>query len=150
MKSVLATITFLAASFVAGASAQAASERVTVTGEIIDTFCYLSGVMGGPEAVVGTAHHKCALWCAAGGIPVGVLGDDGSVYMVLSVGEDTTSVTPPTLFHLQSHRVTVEGDFVERDGIKYLMVSQVVNDEGIVNQTHEDFGIVPPFAHPEQ
>ena len=139
----------LAAGLALGLSAEAAPQRVSVTGEVIDTFCYLSGVMGGPEAVVGTAHHKCALWCAAGGIPVGVLGDDGTVYMVLKVGEDTTSVTPPTLFLLQSHRVTVEGDYVERDGIKYLMISQVVDDEGIVNLSHEDFGVVPPFAVPK-
>lgn len=139
----------LVASNLASGMADAAAKRISVTGELIDTFCYLSGVMGGPEAVVGSAHHKCALWCAAGGIPVGVLADDGTVYMVLKVGEDSTSVTPPTLFHLQSHRVTVEGDYVERDGINYLMISRVVNDEGIVTLSHQDYGVVPPFALPE-
>ena len=28
-------------------------ERIQVKGEIIDTWCYFSGVMGGPEAVTG-------------------------------------------------------------------------------------------------
>ena len=40
----------------AGASAngaRAAAETVTVTGEVVDTWCYLSGVMGGPDAAVG-------------------------------------------------------------------------------------------------
>ena len=55
----------------------AEGERITVTGEIIDTWCYYSGVMGGPDSVVGSAHHTCALWCSAGGIPVGLLGEDG-------------------------------------------------------------------------
>lgn len=45
--------------------------RIQVTGEIIDTWCYYPGVMGGPDAVVGSAHHTCALWCSAGGIPWG-------------------------------------------------------------------------------
>ena len=44
----------------------AEGERVQVTGEVIDTWCYFSGVMGGPEAVVGSSHHTCALWCASG------------------------------------------------------------------------------------
>ena len=42
----------------------AEGERVRVTGEMVDTWCYFSGVMGGPDAVVGSAHHTCALWCA--------------------------------------------------------------------------------------
>ena len=54
----------LASLAVAAAPALAAPEKVTVTGEMIDTWCYLSGVMGGAEAVVGTAHHACAMWCA--------------------------------------------------------------------------------------
>ena len=64
----------------------AAAEKIKVKGEIIDTWCYFSGVMGGPEAVTGSAHHTCALWCAAGGIPVGVLAEDGTVYVT-----DTTN-----------------------------------------------------------
>ena len=56
--------------FPAGA---AEGTRIEVTGEIIDTWCYYSGVMGGADAVVGSAHHTCALWCSAGGIPVGLL-----------------------------------------------------------------------------
>ncbi len=62
------------------ATAQAATgQRVKVTGEVIDSWCYLTEIMY-PE---GTAHHQCALWCAAGGIPVGILADDGTVYRVL-------------------------------------------------------------------
>ena len=50
--------------------ALATAERVQVEGEIIDTWCYISEIMGGSEAVLGSAHHQCAVWCAAGGIPV--------------------------------------------------------------------------------
>ena len=117
----------------------AAPQRVQVTGEVIDTWCYISEIM----FAEGTAHHQCAIWCAVGGIPVGVLGDDGEVYMILKVGDDTTNVANPAILKIQTHRVTVDGELYERDGIKYLLIDQVVNDEGIVNVNHDDYGIQP-------
>lgn len=123
--------------------------RIQVTGEIIDTWCYYSGVMGGPDAVVGSAHHTCALWCSAGGIPVGLLTEDGTVYMVLKIAEDTQSARGDTMLRLASHSVEADGIAYERDGINYLVVSQVVNDLGITNLNHNDYGPVPGFAIPE-
>ena len=123
--------------------------RIQVTGEIIDTWCYYSGVMGGPDAVVGSAHHTCALWCSAGGIPVGLLTEDGTVYMVLKIAEDTQSARGDTMLRLASHSVEADGIAYERDGINYLVVSQVVNDLGITNLNHDDYGPVPGFAIPE-
>ena len=130
---VLATVLF-------GAAAQAAApERVQVTGEVIDSWCYLTEIMY-PE---GSAHHLCAVWCAAGGIPVGIKGDDGTVYMVLKLGDDASSVANPGVLEIQSHQVKVDGDLYRRDGINYLLVSRVVSDEGIVNLTHDEHGIQP-------
>lgn len=124
-------------------------ERIQIRGELIDTWCYFSGVMGGPDAVVGTAHHTCALWCAAGGIPVGVLGEDGIVYMVLKIEGDDTSAGGDTLLRLASHEITADGIHYERDGLNYIVIEEVVTDHGITNLTHEDYGPVPPFAIPE-
>ncbi len=121
------------------AAAAAAGQRVKVTGEVIDSWCYLTEIMY-PE---GTAHHQCALWCAAGGIPVGILADDGTVYTVLKLGDDSTSNANPKVLEIQSHRVTVEGDLYARDGINYLLIDRVVDDEGIVKLTHDDYGIQP-------
>ena len=117
----------------------AAGQRVEVTGEVIDSWCYLTEIMY-PE---GTAHHQCALWCAAGGIPVGILADDGTVYTVLKLGDDSTSNANPKVLEIQSHRITVEGDVYARDGINYLLIDRVVGDEGIVKLTHDDYGIQP-------
>ena len=120
--------------------AQAAnSTRIQVTGEVIDTWCYVTEIM----YAEGTAHHQCAVWCAIGGIPVSVLGEDGNVYVVLRVEEDDTSVANPRLLTVQSHQVTVDGDLFERDGVKYLVVTQVADDKGVVNLTHEEYGIMP-------
>ena len=131
------------------AATAAEGERITVTGEIIDTWCYYSGVMGGPDAVVGTAHHTCALWCSAGGIPVGILAEDGTVYTVLKIGDDDTSAGSDTALTLASHTVTAEGVHYARDGLNYIVVSKVVEDLGIVNPTHQDYGPVPGFAIPK-
>jgi hypothetical protein len=121
------------------AAPAAAAERVQVTGEIIDTWCYVTEIM----FAEGTSHHQCAVWCAVGGIPVSILGEDGKVYMVLKVENDDVSVANPTIVKIQTHQVTVEGDLYERDGVNYLVVSQVADDQGIVNLTHEDYGIQP-------
>jgi len=123
--------------------------RVQVTGEIIDTWCYLSGVMGGPEAVVGTAHHTCAIWCAAGGIPVGLLSDDGKLYMVLKLEGAGTVDGGERVLSLQSHVVTADGHYYERDGLNYLIVDKVVADAGITVRNHEIVGVVPPNAMPD-
>ncbi len=137
------------AAFIWSQGALAATDpTVTLEGELIDSFCYLSGVMGGPDATLGTAHHHCALWCAAGGVPVGLLTDDGKVYLVLGEGDDTTSVTAPGLFENQSHRITVEGRAFERDGMNYVIIAKVLEDAGIPNHTHEDYGSIPEAATP--
>ena len=134
-----ATMVVAAVALWVTAAQAAAPQRVEVTGEVIDSWCYISEIMY-PE---GTAHHQCALWCAAGGIPVGILGDDGEVYLVLKMGDDTTSVANPTVLDIQSHRVRVDGDLYLRDGMKYLLVDRIITDEGIVNLSHEEYGIQP-------
>lgn len=144
------TAAMAAAALLAAATASAATgERVQVQGEVIDTWCYFSGVMGGPDAVVGSAHHTCALWCAAGGIPVGLLADDGTVYMVMKWKGDAGIAAGDTLLSVQSHRLTADGILHVRDGINYLLVEDVVSDEGITNLSHEDFGTVPGFSFPD-
>ncbi len=124
-------------------------ERIQITGEIIDTWCYFSGVMGGPDAVVGSAHHTCALWCSAGGIPVGLLGEDGEVYMVLKINGDDQNASGDTNLNLASHEITADGMLYKRDGLNYLVVEEVITDHGITNLNHEDYGVVPGFAIPK-
>ena len=138
MKSLFATVTGAMIALTLGAG-PAAAARVTVTGEVIDSWCYLTEIM----YPLGSAHHQCAIWCAAGGIPVGILDDDGQVYIVLKIEDDSNSVANPTVLEIQSHRVTVEGDAFERDGITYLTIDRVINDEGIVNLTADEYGIQP-------
>jgi hypothetical protein len=89
------------------------------------------------------------LWCSAGGIPVGLLAEDGTVYMVLKIEDSADSAGGDTQLNLASHVITADGMFYERDGLNYLIVSKVVTDDGIQTLNHEDYGTVPPFALPE-
>ena len=133
-----AAIMVCAAAFNAPADS-ATPKRVQVSGEIIDTWCYVTEIM----FALGTAHHQCAVWCAVGGIPVSILGEDGNVYMVLKVEGDSDNVANTKIIDIQTHKVTVDGDLYERDGVRYLIVTQVLADGGIVNLTHDEYGIQP-------
>lgn len=124
-------------------------KRIQIKGEIIDTWCYYSGVMGGPDAVVGSAHHTCALWCSAGGIPVGLLAEDGTVYMIIKIDEDDTSNGSPTALRMAAHTIEADGMHYERDGLNYLVVNHVVSDLDIQNLTNDDYGNIPAFSIPD-
>lgn len=129
----------LSMGLVSSMASAATPKRVKITGEIVDTWCYITEIMYG----LGTAHHKCAIWCAMGGIPVSIMGRDGKTYMILRVEGDDTSVANPKIVTIQTHEVTVDGDLYERDGVNYLLVNQVADDKGIVNLSHKEYGVQP-------
>ena len=52
-------------------------ETKTVTGEILDMKCYMTSGAHGPE------HKDCAVMCVKGGSPMGILADDGKVYLLI-------------------------------------------------------------------
>lgn len=123
---------------------------IEVKGEVIDTWCYFSGVMGDTDATRGTAHHTCALWCAAGGIPVGIRTEEGEVYMVLKYqGEDPLEQTD-TIMEVQSDIIKARGQHFLRDGVNYLVVENVISNEGITYLSHEDYDSVPAFSAPKK
>lgn len=130
----------LAAAFaMASAPATAQSRRVQVSGELVDTWCNVSGIMFS----LGTAHHQCAVWCAIGGIPVSIRDGTGAVYMILRIDEDEDLAASPRIAKIMSHHVVVDGELIERDGVKYLLVTRVADDQGVINLTHEANGVQP-------
>ena len=124
----------------AGAATTAGPTRIRVTGEIVDSWCQVSKIMG---TGIGTAHHQCAIWCAVGGIPVGIQGEDGKLYILLKVEASGDVVANPTIVDIQTDKVVADADWYERDGVNYLVVTKVVSDEGIVDKNHQDLGILP-------
>lgn len=114
-------------------------QRVRVSGELVDTWCNVSGLMFG----LGTAHHQCAVWCTLGGIPVSIRDKAGNFYLILRIEEDEQSVSNPRIARIQSHEVEVDGELIERDGVKYLFITKVADDKGVINLTHAEHGIQP-------
>ncbi len=135
----LSAIAALLAGAVLALPARAQSSRVQVKGELVDTWCSVTGIM----FAQGTAHHQCAVWCAAGGIPVSIRTKDGAYYMVLRIEEQDSNAANPRYVKIQSHEVNVDGELIERDGVKYLFVTKVLDDQGVVNMTHAENGIQP-------
>jgi hypothetical protein len=125
-----------------GAPATAADgpQRIKVSGEIIDTWCHLSGIMG---VAIGTAHHQCAIWCAVGGVPVGLMGDDGKAYVLLKSDATGVNVANPTIIDIQTDHVTADADLYVRDGVNYLVVDKILANDGITNINHKELGILP-------
>lgn len=123
----------------APAAAQQSGQRVTVTGEISDSWCTISGLM----FAKGTAHHQCAIWCALGGIPVAIRDAGGKLYLILKIGDDEDSAGNPRVAKLATHEVTVDGELLERDGVRYLLVDRIADDKGVITLTHEEHGIQP-------
>ena len=94
-------------------AAPAFAKPETVTGQVIDLYCYSRD-----KAATGMDHRdgrECALACIKWeGQPVGLLTADGKAYQLAGplVAHNNAKVAP----HL-THTVTVAGDVVDRDGI---------------------------------
>jgi len=111
------------------ANAATEGKRVSLKGELIDTWCYFSGVMGSPD---------------------GMLGEDGDVYMILKLPDDDNSAGGDTFVELTNDTIEAEGMMYERDGLKYLVVSEVTSNDGVANLTHEEVGVIPGFTIPKK
>ena len=77
----------------AGGADAAAPKRLKVSGEIIDTWYFITEIM----YALGTADHRCAIWCAVGGTPLSLKGNGGNSYMVLKIEGDATSLANPAI-----------------------------------------------------
>jgi len=62
---------------------------VTLTGEVLDLYCY----MGHPSTAVGAEHMKCAQACIKKGMPVGFVTADGTVYLIVGKDHDPVNAT---------------------------------------------------------
>src|SRR3546814_12973213 len=115
-------LSLLVALLAPGLALAATPNRAQLTGEVIDPWCYLSEIM----YAEGTAHHQCAIWCAAGGMPVALLTEDGQVYFIVGFAGRATTLADTHLLEITTHRITLAGSVYERDSRKYLVVSAVM------------------------
>jgi hypothetical protein len=101
------------------AAAGAADETtVKVTGEVIDSACYIK------SGARGESHRTCAQKCADAGIPLALVEDGtGNVIWIASV--DDMETPNAKLRPFAGRRVTVEGTWAERGGAKLLLLKSV-------------------------
>ena len=109
---VLAAAAFIGSTMVARADD-------TLTGEVIDLACYMSH----PATSTGPSHKKCAQTCAKKGIPMGLLTDDKTVYLLL---EDHDNPKPYAMAKDKAaEKITVKGNKVAQGGVNSIVVESV-------------------------
>ncbi len=100
------------------ADEKAGEKDVSVTGEVIDTFCY--GAMGAK----GTSHKQCGVDCAKKGIPVGLLEKGSEKIHILLPTKDKTAL-PDEVVSKMGETVTVTGHPFTKGGVAFLTVESV-------------------------
>lgn len=95
----------------------AAGEAVSVKGEVVDMACYIGHGASGPD------HAKCAVKCALMGQPVGLLGSDGKVYLLVADHADGSGYEKAK--KLAGEKVEIKGEVNSKDGVNALTVNEV-------------------------
>ena len=95
-----------------------AAETVTVTGEPIDTYCYvLMGAKGG-------SHRECAIECVKQGIPAGLLEDGTNKIYILLPNKDKSPL-PKAVIDNMGRKVTITGKVYTSGGSQFLTVESI-------------------------
>ncbi len=94
----------------------AKAQPVTIKGEVLDLGCYLDHGASGPK------HADCAQECIESGVPVGLLGEDGKVYLLLGEHKPLNKELAP----LAGKTITLKGKLVTRSGVNLIENVEIV------------------------
>ena len=109
-------ISFAVLSFIALASFGFKKfETKTVTGEILDMKCYMT------SGAHGDGHKDCADMCLKGGSPMGILADDGKVYLLI---EGKESAPYEEARKHGGDTMVVTGTYSDKNGVQALIVTE--------------------------
>ena len=118
-KEVLLAAILVASLATAGSRVALAKDAaVTVTGEVIDSACYIK--MGAK----GADHEECATKCAKAGIPLAILEEKTNHVWMVASDKDAESGNEK-LLPFVAKKVTVTGKTFEKGGQKLLAISSV-------------------------
>lgn len=117
MKKTLGFSLLLLAAVALVAVPAAAGEKVTMTGEVVDSTCYIA------QGAKGEGHRECAQKCADGGVPLALLDDESGDIVWLADGDHTPA--NDTLREYAGQKVTVTGTLAERGGARLLTIESV-------------------------
>lgn len=94
-------------------------EPITVEGEVVDMFCYISRHKGSGK---GPEHAACTNACIRSGGPVGFVSDDGELYLLVN---KTSTPIKARVAGLAGRKVKVTGSKIERDDVGAIMVDKI-------------------------
>ena len=95
----------------------ASAAKKTVRGEVVDMGCYLG------HAARGEKHVSCATKCLAQGMPMGILTENGTLYLVTL---DHDNADPyAALKGMAGKQVAVTGAMLTRSGMKAIEATTV-------------------------
>ena len=93
-------------------------KEMTISGTVIDLSCKFAFNLTGDQ------HRMCAQVCADKGVPLAILGDDGTLYLpvsdVMPGGDQNEQLKP----HAE-HKVTVTGMVYDAGGAKAIQITSV-------------------------
>ena len=98
-----------------GRHALVQGQEIVVKGEVLDMTCYIAHNLSGPQ------HAECAKTCIRKGLPVGIKGEDGKIYLL--VGEKRS--LNAELADYAAKTVTIRGKETMRDGFALLQVEEI-------------------------
>jgi len=112
-------LAFAALSLLLATPAPSAGDAlVSVTGEVIDSACYIK------SGARGESHRTCAQKCGDAGIPLALV-EDGTGHVVWIASVDDMETPNAKLRPFAGRRVTVSGTWAERGGAKILLLHDV-------------------------
>ena len=91
--------------------------EITVQGEILDMSCYIA------HGATGEEHAGCAKRCVKDGQPMGLLGDEGTVYLLYASHKDASAFEQAK--DHAGQKVEIVGQEATRNGIKGIEVHGV-------------------------
>ncbi len=104
-------------SLTAVAAGKSTAKPATLKGEILDLACFIDHGAKGPD------HAECAKMCAKGGQPMGLLAEDGTVYVLTAPHDDMTAYNKAK--DLAGQKVEIKGLVADHGGLKGIAVQEV-------------------------
>jgi hypothetical protein len=90
-------------------------QEIVVKGEVLDMTCYIAHNLSGPQ------HAQCARDCIRKGLPVGIKGEDGKIYLLVGKKQAVNS----ELADYAAKTVTIRGKETMRNGFALLQVEEI-------------------------
>ncbi len=94
------------------------ADKVTITGEVIDTYCYSTA------GAKGEGHRSCGLACAKKGIPVALL-EKGTDKVYVLLPNKQAAAVPKAAIDKMGRQATITGSVYTVGGSQFLTVESV-------------------------